>query len=211
MGPVDEKRRLILTEALALADEQGLAAVSMRAVAERVGLTSMALYPYVGSKQAVLDGLVDVLLAELLDHASAPSGDWADRLRTVARATRTLATAHPGAYPLLILRPSPTLAYRPVAELLYAALLDAGVPEPAVPRLGRLIWIIALGHGTAAVSGRFVADGPTAEDAELPAHRQLRSWFDAMDLQVEFEADLDDLVRLVAATVAAATSGDRTR
>jgi AcrR family transcriptional regulator len=62
---VDDKRRLILDQALALVDERGLAAMSMRAVAERVGLTSMALYPYVGGKDAMLDGLVDLLHLEL--------------------------------------------------------------------------------------------------------------------------------------------------
>jgi AcrR family transcriptional regulator len=62
---MDDKRRLILDQALALVDERGLAAMSMRAVAERVGLTSMALYPYVGGKDALLDGLVDLLHLEL--------------------------------------------------------------------------------------------------------------------------------------------------
>ena len=65
MVAVDDKRRLILDQALALVDERGLAAMSMRAVAERVGLTSMALYPYVGGKDALLDGLVDLLHLEL--------------------------------------------------------------------------------------------------------------------------------------------------
>lgn len=202
---MDEKRRLILAEALALADEHGLAAVSMRAVAERVGLTSMALYPYVGSKQAVLDGLVDVLLAELLERAAASSGDWRDRLRAVARATRALALAHPGAYPLLLLRQSPTHGYRPVAELLYAALLDAGVPDATVPRLGRLIWMVALGHGTAAVAGRSDADSSADAEQGLPAHDRLRKWFSAVDPDVEFEADLEDLVRLVSGSIAART------
>ena len=84
---MDDKRRLILDQALALVDERGLAAMSMRAVAERVGLTSMALYPYVGGKDALLDGLVDLLHLEL-GTAVGPGGsdlDWRGRLRPFAR------------------------------------------------------------------------------------------------------------------------------
>ena len=50
--PVD--RRKILDAALAIADERGLAAVSMRSLGERVGVSAMALYPHVSSKDALL-------------------------------------------------------------------------------------------------------------------------------------------------------------
>lgn len=195
---MDQKRRLILDHALALADEEGLGAVSMRAVARRIGLTSMALYPYIGSKQAVLDGLVDLLLTDVLARASAAGGDWRDRLRAVGHATRGVAAAHPGAFPLLSLRRSDTGGGRPVAELIYAALLEAGVPEPAVRRLQRLIWTVLLGYGTAEVTGRFTDDAVGPTDPDLPAHRRLHRWLaERPDPAVEFEATLDDLVRLV--------------
>ncbi|HMH93970.1 MAG TPA: helix-turn-helix domain-containing protein, partial [Streptosporangiaceae bacterium] len=60
-----EKRAEILDTAVALADERGLAAVSMRAIAERVGVTPMALYPYIGNKTALLDAMLGHLLAQL--------------------------------------------------------------------------------------------------------------------------------------------------
>jgi AcrR family transcriptional regulator len=59
----------ILTTAVALADSDGLAAVSTRAVAARFGKTAMALYPYVGTKED--------LLALMQDHASAMP-EWTD-------------------------------------------------------------------------------------------------------------------------------------
>jgi len=59
----------ILATAIALADADGLAAVSTRAVAARFGKTPMALYPYVGTKED--------LLALMQDHASAMP-EWAD-------------------------------------------------------------------------------------------------------------------------------------
>src|SRR3954468_20633542 len=89
-GAVDDKRRLILDQALALVDERGLAAMSMRAVAERVGLTSMALYPYVGGKDALLDGLVALLHLELGTAVGADLAeiDWRRRLHALGRAVR---------------------------------------------------------------------------------------------------------------------------
>src|SRR5262245_59468364 len=64
-------REAILDAALRLADEHGLGAASMRAVADQVGVTPMALYPHIGSKAALLDGLVDRMLAEFLPDTSA--------------------------------------------------------------------------------------------------------------------------------------------
>ena len=61
-----EKRAEILDIAVSLADERGLAAVSMRAIAERAGVTPMALYPYIGSKTALLDAMLGHLLRQLL-------------------------------------------------------------------------------------------------------------------------------------------------
>jgi AcrR family transcriptional regulator len=69
-----DRRQEILDAALALADEKGLTAVSMRAVAERTGVTPMALYPYVGSKAALLDGMVGRLLTDLLPPPARDAG-----------------------------------------------------------------------------------------------------------------------------------------
>src|SRR5260370_2913188 len=62
---MEDRRQAILDAAVALADERGLDAVSMRAVAERVGVTPMALYPHVGSKAELLDGMIGELLVQL--------------------------------------------------------------------------------------------------------------------------------------------------
>jgi AcrR family transcriptional regulator len=184
---VDDRRRIILDQALALVDEQGLAAVSMRAVAERVGLTSMALYPYVGGKDALLDGLVELLERELGDRFADDPADWRHRLRCLGRAVRELAHAHPGAFPLLLTRPGAAAGGTGPAgtswlsAALRSALHAAGVPATAVPRLARLWIAFLVGYTTAEVTGA-LPDGPPDPDAE-------------------FEADLDDLVAVVAAAV----------
>jgi AcrR family transcriptional regulator len=181
---VDDKRRLILDQALALVDERGLGAMSMRAVAERVGLTSMALYPYVGGKDALLDGLVDLLHLELgtaygVDPADL---DWRHRLRALGRAVRALAHAHPGAFPLLLNRAAAGASASWLTAALLGILHDAGTADAEVPRLARLICAFLLGYTTGEVTGGLPVVG------RQPAAG-------------EFEADLDDLVRLVEVAV----------
>jgi AcrR family transcriptional regulator len=177
---VDDKRRLILDQALALVDERGLGAMSMRAVAERVGLTSMALYPYVGGKDALLDGLVELLNLELGTAYGAELADigWQDRLRALGRAVGALARAHPAAFPLLLNRPAAASASWLTAAV-RGTLHDAGAPPDEVPRLARMICAFLLGYATGEVTGGLPA-------AESPA---------------ELDTDLDDLIRLVQVAV----------
>lgn len=197
-------REAILDAALDLADERGLSAVSMRAVAQRVGVTAMALYPYVGSKEALLDGLVDRLLASVLPD-TVGDGDWRERLRQGGQAARALARRHPSTYPLLLSRPAVTPDAVRVVDWIYSLLLEAGVPPREVPRLERLLSTFVLGYATSEVNGRF-SEGtlnPRARRAQLPAdqvpaHRRLAKWLDdPVDWDAEFEADMDDLIRLI--------------
>src|SRR5262245_28023639 len=58
-------RARVLREALALVDEEGLDAVSMRKLARRLGVDPMSLYNHVEGKDALLDGIAEVLLASL--------------------------------------------------------------------------------------------------------------------------------------------------
>ena len=183
---VDDKRRLILDQALALVDEHGLGAMSMRAVAERVGLTSMALYPYVGGKDALLDGLVDLLHQELGSVVHEAAGiDWRRRLLALGRAVRQLAYAHPGAFPLLLNRSAAGASASWLTAALRGILHDAGVPAAQVPRLARMICAFLLGYATGEITGGLPAM-PVGETGER-----------------EFEADLTDLVRLVEVAVRA--------
>ncbi|BBH66730.1 hypothetical protein ACTI_34150 [Actinoplanes sp. OR16] len=172
---MDDKRRLILDQALALVDERGLAAMSMRAVAERVGLTSMALYPYVGGKDALLDGLVDLLNLELESTGTNEESGWRDRFRALGRAVRALAQRHPSAFPLLLNRSADGASAAWLTAALRGVLHDAGVPDAEVPRLGRMICAFLLGYATGEATGGLPADqGPD-----------------------DFDADLGDLVRLI--------------
>lgn len=193
----------ILDAALAIADEHGLDAVSMRAVAQRVGVTAMALYPHFSGKDALLDGLVGRVLSEL----TPPSGtaSWQERLYALAHAVRDLAHRHPAVVPLLFSRPAVTADAVRVVDTIYQALLDAGVPEAQVARLERLVSTFVLGYAISEVSGRFAAGTlGTRErraqlpDTDLPAHHNLAGWLDGpWSWDAEFDADLADLTRTI--------------
>jgi AcrR family transcriptional regulator len=198
-----ERQRQILDAALALADERGLDSVSMRSVAQRVGVTPMALYPFVGSKAALLEGMVDRLLAEL--PVPDPELGWRERLATLARALRVLARAHPSSFPLLLARPAVSPDSLRVVETIFQALSDAGLPIDQVPRLERMVSTFVLGYAASEVNGRFspgTLDTAARRDqlspAELPVHHKAAFWLDRpVDWDAEFEADLADVLAIV--------------
>ncbi|MCA2218485.1 TetR/AcrR family transcriptional regulator [Jidongwangia harbinensis] len=213
---MDDKRRLILDQALALVDEHGLAAMSMRAVAERVGLTSMALYPYVGGKDALLDGLVDLLGIELGSaYGDDPADiDWRQRLRALGRAVRKLAHEHPGAFPLLLNRPAAAASASWLTAALRGVLHDAGAAPDQVPRMARMICAFLLGYTTGEVTGGLPPGTRPAEEGDGGAEAVPEGGDDAGDPAggpdadarqsagaAEFDADLEDLVRLVEVAV----------
>lgn len=195
-----ERQPEILDAALAIADERGLDAVTMRAVAERIGVTPMAIYGYFRNKNELLDGLVGRLLTSL--PQGLPGESWDQRLGAFAWATRRLAREHPGVFPLLFARPSVTPDAVAVVDVIYQALIDAGVPDADVPRIERLITTFVLGFATSEVNGRFSASGDGVRSrrarGDFPAHQRLMAHLDSpTDLDAEFAADLADLVRII--------------
>jgi AcrR family transcriptional regulator len=156
---------MILDQTLALADERGLAGVSMRAVAARLGVTAMSLYHHVRDKDGLLDALVERLLAEL--PLPDPSLPGEERLRALADSLRETAARHPAAFPLLLGRPVATPAALAVREVVYGALTDAGVPDALVPRAERLLSTFVIGFAASEVGGRFAAHDQAVRDADF--------------------------------------------
>jgi len=146
-------RDAVLAVALRLADEQGLEAVTMHAVARRLGVTPMALYRHVDGKNALFDGLVERLLTE---HPLPPAADrWDQRLVALAAATRDSARRHPAVFQLLLTRPAITPGARAVRDAIRAALREGGLPEGEVARAERLMSTAVLGFAASEAAGRF--------------------------------------------------------
>ena len=86
----------IVRNAIAIADRDGLQAVTMRRLAESLGVRPMALYTYVPGKAELLDLMLDTVYGEMPRAAWAGDG-WRERLVAVARDNRALFEAHPWA------------------------------------------------------------------------------------------------------------------
>jgi len=85
-------RARVLQAGVALADEAGLEAFSMRALAQELGVVPMALYKHVANKDELLDGMVDIVFAEI----ELPSAelDWRSAMRGRALSTRDALRRH---------------------------------------------------------------------------------------------------------------------
>lgn len=105
-------RAAVIAAGIELADAKGLEALTMRAIAATLGVEAMSLYHHVAGKEQLLDGMVDVVFAEIpLPRAD---GSWHVELRRRSVAVRSALGRHPWALPLMESRRTPgpaTLAY----------------------------------------------------------------------------------------------------
>ncbi|NYJ02927.1 AcrR family transcriptional regulator [Nocardioides thalensis] len=99
-------RDAVFRSAVALADDIGVAALSMRKLAERLGVEAMSLYHHVPNKEAILDGMVDLVFTEV--HVPADA-EWRDAMRQRARSLREALLRHRWAIGLLDSRTNPGL------------------------------------------------------------------------------------------------------
>jgi AcrR family transcriptional regulator len=97
--PLSEDR--VLRGAVSLADERGIDALTMRNLAEDLGVEAMSLYYHVANKEALLDGIVDIIgreIEEAVGGFSVPADEhWKAALRTRILTARSVMLAHPWA------------------------------------------------------------------------------------------------------------------
>lgn len=119
----------------------------MQAVADRLGVTPMALYRYEANK------------ADLLDEITPPDGAarWDDQLLAMGQAVRAVAHRHPSVFPLLLQRPASTPAAHRVRDRVCEILRSSFIRTEDVAQAERLISTMVLGFAVSEVSGRFDA------------------------------------------------------
>jgi AcrR family transcriptional regulator len=93
-------REVVLETAVALADHEGIGALSMRRLGQELGVEAMSLYHHVANKDALLDGMVDRVLTELNAEVGPGGGaaaerDWAAALRERILTARGVMLLHP--------------------------------------------------------------------------------------------------------------------
>lgn len=135
-------REVILEAAEAVAAE-GFGALTMRAVAARLGAVPMALYNHFATKDQLVDALLDRVLGRF--ESEPATEDWAEDLRRFARAHRRLLVAHPWAVAPLFTQPNPGMSSVGIGEHALSILRRAGLSNARV--VAAFSGIIAFNYG----------------------------------------------------------------
>jgi AcrR family transcriptional regulator len=143
-------REVILAAALRVVDEDGLDALTMRRLGKELDRDPMALYRHAINRAALLDGVVEYVLDQLLIPTR--DGGWQAQLRRTATDFRNLCLAHPNVAPLLVTRPPatplglcPIGTLRPLEQLL-DVLIDAGFAPVLALHVYRAYFALLYGY-----------------------------------------------------------------
>src|SRR5215469_13971915 len=173
-------REAIVTAAVQLLDREGLAALSMRRLAEELGTGAASLYWHVGSK----DGLLDLVFDQVIGEGKVPDPDperWQEQVKEVARAQRAASLRHPWLVRASIGRiPMGPNALR-YSERILAILRAGGLP----PRLAVQGYLLLI----ATVNG-FTIDETGVEDTPSPVPTDQENHQQAADMARDYVASL---------------------
>jgi AcrR family transcriptional regulator len=98
-------RERVLRSAMAIADAGGIAALTIRSLAEDLGVKPMSVYHHVAGKAEILDAIVEEVFAEI--DLPSPGGDWEAEIRRRSHSARQVLRRHPWAIGLMESRTSP--------------------------------------------------------------------------------------------------------
>lgn len=101
--PLSRQRALLA--AIAIADTEGIDALTMRRLAQDLGVEAMSLYHHVANKHDILDGMVDMVFGEI--ELPSDGTDWKMAMRQRATSLRAALTRHPWAISIMESRTSP--------------------------------------------------------------------------------------------------------
>ena len=197
---VEAKRRplsrpRVLEAAVRFADREGLDALSMRKLGADLGVEAMSLYNHVPNKDALLDGMVEVLLGEL--EVPPEEAGWEERVRDAYRGFRRLARRHPNIFPLLVLRPPDTMDGVWLVEEFLKTMRGAGFDAATALYAFRTLSAYATGYAMAEIRGFAMEPGGGRDGAailpaeEFPNIAEVGEKLGGVDRDAEFEFGLD--------------------
>jgi AcrR family transcriptional regulator len=206
-APLTQER--VLDAALAIADRDGLEALSMRAVARALGAGAMSLYHHVADKDALLDALVDRVFAEI----DLPDGaDWRAALGRRMRSAHAALRRHPWAIALMESRTRPGPANLRQREAMLAVLRGAGFSIVAATHAQWVLDSYLYGHALQLATLPFegaeglaaMADAVFLPQLDPEAHPHLAETARALaaagyDPEAEFDVGLEVVLAAVAA------------
>jgi|RhiMethySRZTD1v2_1073278.scaffolds.fasta_scaffold53701_2 AcrR family transcriptional regulator len=117
-------RERVLHGAIAIADAGGIAALTIRALADKLGVKPMSVYHHVANKDEILDGIVDLVFSEI--DLPTTGGDWRTEIRRRATSARAVLRRHSWAIGLMESRTSPGPATLRHHDAVIATLRGAG-------------------------------------------------------------------------------------
>lgn len=156
-------RERILRAALTLADKNGIGSLTMRKLAETLGVEAMSLYNHVASKDELLDGMIDLVFAEIELPRDA---DWKTAMRQRAVSARRVLSHHHWAIGLMESRRTPGPATLRHHDAVIGCLREAGFPISLVAHAYALLDSYVYGFALQEASLPFETGEQTAELAE---------------------------------------------
>jgi AcrR family transcriptional regulator len=166
-------RARLQAAALALVDQQGLAALSMRTLAGALGTGAMTLYNYVKDRDELDALVVEAVLGEVTRPR--PRGEWQADVRAIVEATWRTLRRHPHVIPLLLTRRTLHETTLDWAENLLEALARSGRSGGDLLVAFRTVSGFVMGLAQAQLAGPASADNPDVARAQsLPGERYPR-------------------------------------
>lgn len=162
-------KQRVVSEAVRLADREGVDGLSMRRLAGALGAGAMSLYHYVASKDDLLDAMIDIVFQEI--EPPLEEADWQSAMRREAVSTRRVLARHPWAIALMESRTKPGPANLRHREAVTACLRKAGFSVLMATHANWLLNSYVYGHALQEASLPFdTADelADMTEDVYLP-------------------------------------------
>ncbi|GLX02266.1 TetR family transcriptional regulator [Microtetraspora sp. NBRC 16547] len=128
----------MLEAAIRVADRGGVEAITMRRVAQELGVEAMSLYHHVPNKDAILDGVVDMVFTAI-ELPSVECDDWRDAIRVRASSARAVLSQHSWALGLMDSRRNPGPATLRHHDAVLGVLREAGFTLPMAAHAVSLI------------------------------------------------------------------------
>jgi len=152
-SPLDRaplSRERVLNGAVAVADSGGIAGLTIRSLAQELGVKPMSVYHHVANKSEILDGIVDIVFGEI--ELPSAGGDWRAEISRRAHSARLVLRRHPWAIGLLESRTSPGPAtlrhHNAVLGALRAAGFSVALTAHAYALLDSYVYGFALQEAT---------------------------------------------------------------
>lgn len=187
-------RDLIRDAALAMIDEHGLQGLSMRRLAEALGVQAASLYSHYPTKDDVLDAVTDLVVAGV-DTSGFATG-WRDGLLTWARSYRDALAAHPHVVPLVASGAGQREGFLAMANAVHGGLVAASFAPRTATTIAGAVKYLVIGAASTPFGSGFADDVRVYLDRypHLSQAHRLRADAERIDHD-SFELGLTSLVR----------------